>query len=228
VCDDGDPCTADSCHPATGCVFDEIGAPEPNPRTTGYWKRLCQGPHSGDELADVDAACVAAQGATFAGAATVADLCAVLLQGGQGGTCEHTEIDLLSLALNTCHVRVCGANAIQSQYGSNATVGESYEEADGILSDPDRNPQSCLGAKGLLEEINTGRALHLDTTAFAKVTGGVRVTWEVPYSMTPQKYNVWRRQARSLDPFLKIGETTTPVFDDATPGSFEYDVTPVR
>jgi hypothetical protein len=157
TCDDGNACTADSCDHSTGCVFDEVGAPEPNPRTTGYWKRLCQGPHSGDELTDADAACVASQGTTFAGAATVADLCAVLLQGGQGGTCEHTEIDLLSLALNACHLRVCGANPIRSQYGSNATVGESYQEADTILSDPDRNPQSCLDAKGLLEEINTGR-----------------------------------------------------------------------
>ena len=119
-----------------------------------------------------DAACVASQGTTFAGATTVADLCAVLLQGGQGGTCEHTEADLMSLALNQCHVLVCGGDAIQSQYGGNTTVGESYDEADGILSDPDRNQQSCLDAKGLLEEINTGRALHLDRNAFAKAAGG--------------------------------------------------------
>jgi hypothetical protein len=46
--------------------------------------------------------------------------------------------------------------------------------------------------------------------------------------MTPAKYNVWRRRAGSQDAFLKIGETATPVFDDGTPGSFEYDVTPVR
>ena len=37
-------------------------APEPNPHTRGYWKRLCQGPHSGDELTDGDAACVARLG----------------------------------------------------------------------------------------------------------------------------------------------------------------------
>ena len=228
-CDDGDGCTADSCDPATGCVFTEVDAEEPNPRTIGYWKRLCHGPHSGDELTEADAACVAAQGTTFSDVASVADICAVLQQGGQGGTCGHTEIDLMALALNQCHLRVCGGNAIDSQYSDNASVSESYDESDAILSASDRNQQSCLVAKGLLEEINTGRALNLDTTAFAKVAGnGVRVTWEVPYSMNPVKYNVWRRPAGSLAPFAKIGETTTPVFDDVTPGSFEYDVTPVR
>jgi cysteine-rich repeat protein len=228
-CDDGVPCTTDSCEVGTGCTHTQTSAEEPNPRTTGYWKGLCRGPHSGDELVDADAACVAAQGATFADAASVDDLCAVLLQGGQGGTCAHTEIDLMSLALNQCHVRLCGANAIASQYSDNGSVSESYAEADGILADPDRTQASCLTAKGLLEEINTGRALNLDTTVFAKVTGGVvRVTWQPPYSIEPIKYNVWRRPAGSLAPYVKIGETTTPVFEDASPGSFEYDVSPVR
>ena len=54
------------------------------------------------------------------------------------------------------------------------------------------------------------------------------VTWHVPYAMNPVKYNVWPRLMGSLEPFLKIGETITPVFDDATPGRFEYGVTPVR
>ena len=226
---DGDACTSDACDPAAGCTYPEITAEEPNPRTIGWWKGLCQGPHSGDELLEVDAACVASRGTTFTGVTSLADICAVLLQGGQGGTCAQTEIDLMSLALNQCHVRVCGANPIDSQYSDNGTVSQSYTEADAILSDPDRNHQSCMVAKGLLEEINTGRALNLDTTAFAKTTGGgVRVTWQVPYGMDPVKYNVWRRRAGSLAAFAKIGETTTPVFDDATPGSFEYDVTPVR
>jgi hypothetical protein len=228
-CADGNACTNDSCDPATGCVHVDPGVAEPNPRTTGYWKRLCQGPHSGDELTAADAACVASQGGTFSGVGSVEDLCAVLGQGGEGGTCGHTEIDLLALALNVCHLRVCGGNAIASQYGTNDTVGESYAEADAILSDPDRDHASCLEAKGLLEEINTGRALNLDTVTFARLAGGtVRLTWQPPFAIVPVKYNVWRREAGSLAPFQKIGETATPVFDDATPGDFEYDITPVR
>jgi cysteine-rich repeat protein len=229
ICDDGDACTSDGCGEGTGCVFTPIAAEEPNPRTNGYWKRLCQGPHSGDELVEADADCVAAMGETFADVTSVADLCAVLRQGGQGGTCGHAEIDLMSLALNQCHVRVCGGNPIDSQYTDNVLVSQSYAEADAILSDPDRSHQSCLEAQHLLEEINNGRALHLETTVLAKVAGGVvRLTWQVPYSMDPIRYNVWRRPAGSLAPFVKIGETTTPVFDDATPGSFQYDVSPVR
>jgi hypothetical protein len=172
---------------------------------------------------------VASQGATFAGVSSVADICAVLQQGGEGGTCGHTEIDLMALALNQCHQRVCGGNAISSQYSDNTTVGESYDEADGILSDDDRNHASCLQAKGLLEEVNTGRALGLDTVTLTRAAGGgARLVWQPPYAIDPIKYNVWRRPVGSLAPFAKIGETTTPVFDDATPGSFEYDVTPVR
>ena len=75
----------------------------------------------------------------------------------------------------------------------------------------------------------TGRALNLDTVGFAKVAGGgVRVSWQPPYAVNPIKYNVWRREAGSLAPFQKIAETATPVFDDVTPGNYEYDISPVR
>jgi hypothetical protein len=202
-----------------------VGAEEVNPRTIGYWKRLCQGPHSGDELVEADAACVAAQGDTFAGITSVADICAVLQQGGGGGTCGHTEIDLMSLALNQCHLRVCAGNAISSQYSNNTTVGESYAQADDILT----NGGDCLLAKHLLEEINNGRALNLSTVTLSRAAGGgARLVWEPPYAVNPIKYNVWRRPAGSLAPFSKIGEDHHTGLRRRDPGSFQYEVTPVR
>jgi hypothetical protein len=170
---------------------------------------------------------VAGQGDKFAGISTVADICAVLRQGGQGGTCAHTAIDLMSTALNLCHVELCEATPIDSQYSGNDSVGESYDQADGILV----AGGDCLLAKGLLEEINTGRAIHVDGVTLAKAAGGgARLTWTAMGGGTTPvtKYNVWRRVAGSMNAFVKIGETTTLTFDDVTPGKFEYEVTPVR
>jgi uncharacterized repeat protein (TIGR01451 family) len=227
-CDDGNACTADSCADGS-CVYEPIPGcgqecGEPNPQTRGYWKRLCNGPHSGDELTAADAACVASQGDQFADVSSVADICAVLHQ--NGAQCVQGEIELMSLALNICHGFVCDATPIDSQYSDNTTVGESYDEADANL--PSGN---CMLAKGLGSEINTGRAIDVNSVDFTKLTGGgARVSWHaLGGGSTPVvRYNVWRRHARSMAAFTKVNETTNLSFDDTTPGSFEYEVTPVR
>ncbi|HEX5044251.1 MAG TPA: hypothetical protein VFV75_15200 [Candidatus Polarisedimenticolaceae bacterium] len=223
-CNDGSACTADSCDPATGCVYTPVDI-ETNPHARGYWKRLCLGPHSGDELTADDAACVASLGDQFASVGSVADICAVL--NGSGNQCTQGAVELMGMALNLCHAYVCDSTPIESQYSDNGTVGESYDQADGILS----GGGDCLLAKGLGSEVNTGRAIHVDGVALAKAAGGgARLTWTaMGGGSTPVvKYNVWRRVAGSMNAFVKIGETTTLTFDDVTPGRFEYEVTPVR
>jgi uncharacterized repeat protein (TIGR01451 family) len=230
-CDDGNECTADACDPSSGCINTPIegctlcSADEPNPHARGYWKRLCIGPHSGDELTAADAACVAGLGQTFADVASVADICAVL--SGSGGQCASGEVELMSMALNICHELVCPDTPIDSQYGDNSTVGANYSEADGILS----GGGDCNHARGLGSEVNTGRAIAVDGVSFAKLAGGgAKVNWtSMGGGDTPVvKYNVWRRAAGSMAAFTKIGETTSLSFDDTTPGNFEYEVTPVR
>jgi subtilisin-like proprotein convertase family protein len=230
TCDDGDACTVDTCDAASGCVYTEIpgcrcDAPEPNPHTRGYWKRLCHGPHSGDELTEDDAACVASLGSHFAGVDSVDDVCAVLNQ--SGNQCVQGEIELMSLALNLCHQLVCEDTPISSQYSDNTTVGDSYDDAEANLG----SGGDCQLAKHLASEANTGRAVGLTSVSFAKLTGGgARVNWTpMGGGSTPViKYNVWRRVAGSMAPFSKIGETTGLLFDDTTPGKFEYEITPVR
>ncbi len=228
-CDDGNECTADSCDVTYGCINTEIPgcgcSGEPNPHTRGYWKRLCQGPHSGDELTADDAACVASLGGAFASVDSVADICDALA--GGGNQCTQAGVELMSLALNLCHADVCASTPIDSQYSGNTTVGGSYAQADGILT----GGGDCLLAKGLGSEINTGRAIHVDGVTLSKAAGGgARLTWTAMGGGTTPvvKYNVWRRVAGSMNAFVKIGETTTLTFDDVSPGKFEYEVTPVR
>jgi hypothetical protein len=207
---------------------------EPNPRTNGYYKRLCQGPHSGDQFGDSDATCVASVAATFSGISTVADLCAVLQPNrSSNDPCGKTDIDLLVLALNICRARVCTTQSIDSQCGSNDNVGQSMAESDGILNSDTRDGTSCAHAKCLDEEINTGRALEMNSLTLRREGSGVRLEWHPPYlddgTGHPSKYNVWRRPQGSLVPFTKIGTTTGAFFVDTLAGSgaFHYEITAV-
>ena len=228
VCTTGETCQSGSCTPAFS------GLNEPNPRSNGYYKRLCIGPHSGDQLTDADAVCVGQVALNFAGIATVADICAVMRpQHPNDDPCDRTEGDLMALALNICHARVCAAQSIDSQCGNNRNVGQSLAESDAILNGPSHDTASCAHAKCLDEEINTGRALELNSLGLRREGSAVRLDWRPPYlddgTAHPSKYHVWRRVRGSFAPFAMIGVTTSPTYLDAASGSgaFEYEVTAV-
>ena len=43
-CDDGNVCISDHCDPATGaCSYQNNGSCTVNPKTVGYWTRVCRG-----------------------------------------------------------------------------------------------------------------------------------------------------------------------------------------
>jgi hypothetical protein len=185
-------------------------------------------------LTDADATCVGLIAPTFAGISTVADLCAMLEPSHPNyDPCDRSEDDLIVLALNICRARVCSAQSIDSQCGGNGTVGQSLAESDAILNDASRSAATCAHAKCLDEEINTGRALELDSLTLRREGSGVRLSWNPPYlddgSAHPSKYNVWRRQQGSLAAFTKIATTTEATFVDALSagGAFQYEVTAV-
>ena len=146
VCDDGDVCTADSCSDGA-CVYDPIEGcgsvctSTDNPKNLAYWKKQCN-PHGqggGDPITLADVACVASQGDLFASADEVKDVCDVLAGDvGISNSCTRTNAQLMALALNICHQRVCDSTSIDSNYSDNTTVGESYDEADDLLERPDR------------------------------------------------------------------------------------------
>jgi hypothetical protein len=128
---------------------------------------------------------------------------------------------------------VCTAQSIDSQCGENGSVGQSLAESNAILSSPSGSNDTCAHAKCLDEEINTGRALELNSLTLRREAGGIRLEWRPPYledgTGHPSKYHVWRRVRGSLAKFTKIGITIDPGFLDAGSGSgaFEYEVTAV-
>jgi hypothetical protein len=235
ACDDGDLCTTGETCRAGICAPAFSGLNEPNPRTNGYYKRLCHGPHSGDQLTDGDAACVAQLTGNFAGIATVAEICEVIEPSQPNNErCGQVEDDLMVLALNICRARVCTAQPIDSQCGGNESVGQSLAESDAILDDPARDFDTCGHAKCLDEEINTGEALELNSLRVERRATGVLLKWEPPYLSdgigTPRAYHVWRRPQGSLAPFTLVAEVTDPRYLDEEweSGSWEYEVTFVK
>lgn len=165
VCDDGDVCTADSCSEGA-CVYDPIPGcgvvctSTDNPKNLAYWRNVCKGHgQGGDSITLEDVACVASQGDLFASADEVKDVCDVLAGDvGISNLCSSANAQLMALALNICHQRVCDSTAIDSQYSDNTTVGESYDEADDFLGSP--TGSGCQTAKNLASEINGGRAVR--------------------------------------------------------------------
>ena len=234
TCDDGDLCTTGETCQAGTCTPAFSGLTEPNPRTDGYYRGLCHGSRSGDQLTDADARCVGALVRTFAGFATVADLCAELTPSQPNNDpCDRTDDDLVALALNICRARVCTAQSIESQCGANTSVGQSLSEVDAILADAGRNGTTCALAKCLAEEVNTGRALGSNSLRLAREAGGIRLSWTPPYlddgNGAPSQYHVWRRVRGSSAPFTKLASTSAVSYLDATSGdgAFEYEVTAV-
>ena len=254
VCDDsslcttGETCQAGTCTPA----FD--GLNHPNPKSAGYYHKLCekrehnQLPYQGDQLTDADAVCVAGLTATFNYFATVDDICNVIDDdhhggrhhggpgdGASGKDCEKGEDELIATALNICRARVCEEQNLDSRCNGNSstTVAQSFADADAILDDAGRTRNTCKDARCELREINNGHALEMNSLVLSMENNKVRLTWLSPVlddgSGTPTSYELWRRPMSSNDAFVKIGTTTGLTFLDNTSGTamWEYEVTAV-
>jgi hypothetical protein len=169
---------------------------------------------------------------TFGSVLTVADVCAVIGPSHPNSDkCQQSEDDLMVLALNICKARVCPSQAIDSQCGSNTLVEQSLFETDAIFSAPGRNFDTCQHGKCLDEEINTGRALEMNTLMLARVAGGgITMTWQQPYindGQTVNSYKIWRREIGN-SAFTKIATVNELSYTDNTQGNFEYEVTAVK
>jgi N-acetylneuraminic acid mutarotase len=241
VCDDGDLCTTGETCQAGACIAASSGLIHPAPKTSGYYRMLClkrdlgQLPYQGDELTNADAICVGQLGATLAGVAVVDDICDVIYGGPQGGECAKSESELIATALNMCRARVCEAQRLDSRCHGNAhtAVSQSFLDADAILSDPARSGDRCRSATCELREINNGHALELNALVLDLAEGQVRLAWTAPIlddgSGTPSFYEIWRRSARSNEPFVRIGTTTDLSYRDLSEstGNLEYQLTAV-
>ena len=204
-----------------------------SPRTQGYWKRLCKGPHpSGDALSQADVDCVN-NTCTFASVQSVNDICERLHPDPPNNKCEQAEAQFMSLMLNICRGRVTESQPIDSECTANTTVGQSRAEADALLCSTNRNNATCTQAQCESEEINSGQALWTNSLRLEKLQGGgVRLTWAPPYStsqdMVPTRYRIWGRSS-SEQPFVLLTQTPNLTFAHTPPAGtmYEYEITAV-
>jgi hypothetical protein len=254
ACDDGSLCTRGETCQSGACTAAINGLDNPAPKSSGYYKTLCekrahnQLPFQGDQLTDADATCVGTLISTFAGISTIDGICDVLGKSRHGGRhhgghgsgpngreCDKGEDELMATAINVCRARVCEDQDLDSHCPGNAhsTVLQALAAADAILDDAARTRESCGIATCELREINDGHALELNSLSLALEIDRVRLTWSSfssdDGSGTPDSYEVWRRAMGSNDAFVRIGSTQETTFLDAAAGTaaWEYDVTAV-
>jgi len=251
VCNDNDLCTSGETCQAGTCTPGFNGLNHPNPKSAGYYRKLCekraQGhlPYQGDQLTDADAVCVGQLTATFAGISTVDDICNVIYidqhggrhhggpgDGPNGKDCEKGEDELIATALNICRARVCEEQNLDSRCHGNTstTVAQSFADADTILDDAGRTKDTCKDARCELREINNGQALENNSLVLSLDNNNVRLTWLSPVlddgSGEPDAYEIRRRPLGSNDPFVKIGTVKALTFLDGDTGTapWEYEI----
>ena len=132
-----------------------------DPRTHGFWKRQCRGPHpSGEHERLPDYVSCVSLTATFASVASQDAICDVMWFGPPNNEkCEQAEAQFMAMLLNICSGRLDRSCCVDSELTAAATVGEAEMEIDALLSNPDRSFDDCLLAQAMADSINTGEAL---------------------------------------------------------------------
>ena len=133
---------------------------DPDLRTQGFWKRVCEKSHPSGEhenLPDyVD--CVNAT-ATFEDVSDVDALCDRLNPDPKNDKCEQAEAQFMALLLNLCSGRVAECNCVLDPDLGETTVGEVVDLIDLLLSDPERDFDDCVLAQAIADAINNGLTL---------------------------------------------------------------------
>ncbi len=227
TCEDGNACTNDSCDATAGCSFDASGTCDHAPKGQGYWKRICDKPHtSGEFLTPMDVVCVG-QSLTFSDLRNAEEICGGLEADPPSDKCLQAEAQFLALQLNVCRQRVTAADPIRSACSASGTVGESVEEIDAILSSSSRDRDSCVRAQCLADEINSGTAIETDSLRLSKLGSGIRLSWDAPYTPDrgePRLYRVARRRPGEVV-FVPLAETAERFLDLVEDGAdAEYDI----
>ena len=131
------------------CYTGGVGAstdPTCCPKTQGFWKRQCQGPHPSGEHANLPsyAGCVSAS-EPFLDVGDEAGICEHLHPDPPSDKCEQARAQAMALLLNVCSGRL--------EVGcSEGGVGESLQAVSEFLSAPDL--AACRDAQALAAGIN--------------------------------------------------------------------------
>ena len=246
-CNDGNSCTDDACDSGAGvCVHSDNGSCTANPKTLGYWRKVCRGGgNTGEYLTGADVNCVGT-GSNCPYYAppvyTVEDLCAALdlsNSNGQDPDCNRGYEQVIALQLNICRGRLTLTQEVDIECcgcGGSFTSDVRYALAlAGNTVCADSFPTHCSSYVCVPKAINQGRALHVSGLVVSRLSsGGLHLAWTPPLAdmealtTTPHSYRVWRASGSDAT-FVQIAEVSDPSFDDATAeGDYlRYDVTPV-
>jgi hypothetical protein len=203
-----------------------------NPKTQGFWRRLCAGPHPEGQITQADVECVN-DSCTFADVHTLAELCSKLNPDPANDKCEQAESQLMATMLNYCQGRLSDGSPIISSCTNHTTAGQSRADADALLCSPARTQATCTLAQCESEELNSGTALQTNSLRISRLAdNSLRLTWDPPYGNSdygpPSSYTLRRRASTNM-PYQTIVTTPNLVFIDTTAvGSayFEYEVIP--
>ena len=133
---------------------------DPDVRTQGFWKRVCERPHPSGEHENLpDYVDFVNDFATFGNVVDVDDLCDQLHPDPPSDKCEKAEAQFMALLLNLASGRVEVCNCVQDPELGNTTVGEVADFIDGVLSDPGPTFQDCVVSQAIADRINNGDTL---------------------------------------------------------------------
>jgi hypothetical protein len=203
-------------------------------------------------LTDQDAQCVGDSTASF-DTHTVADICAILLHHNGGdcddddrftwgdashpSTCDKARVELLAFALNRCRGRVCDDQQIDSHCDPTMlTVGQSFTQADNLISGNTPSNTSCKDSRCLSREINNGKAfeihdMHCDRDDHNH-RGAMHCHWSVPRyndgTTAPSYYQIWRRPHGTAAFTLSTTVTTNDYYVEDPDSNYDYDVVPME
>jgi hypothetical protein len=202
----------------------------PDPKTIGFYRRLCSGTHPEDELTQANVDCVN-DWSTFASVTTIAQVCTVLTPDPSNDKCLQAESQLMAALLNLCKHRLSLGQPILSACSSHTLVGQSLNDANALLSNTGRTDTDCVNAQCESEELNSGKALGSTSLLVNPVSGGLHISWLQPPTgpgwATPSSYSLWRR-TRGVGSFVVIATVPGLYYDDVhlVPATdYEYDVT---
>lgn len=133
---------------------------DPDPRTQGFWKRVCAKPHPSGEHENLPGYvdCVSNTD-TFADVFDVDALCDRLHPNPKKDKCEQAEAQFMALLLNICSGRVETCNCIDDPDLGATTVGDAVDFIDALLSNPARTFADCVLAQSIADDINNGLTL---------------------------------------------------------------------
>ena len=130
---------------------------DPDPRGLGFWKRQCRGPHPAGEFDLLpDYVAEVASTGTFAYVTNADDMCDALYPYPQWDKCAHAEAHFMTLLLNVASGRLAECNVVDVFGLGEATVGETIDFIDELLSNPDRTRRDCLVAMVMANQARIG------------------------------------------------------------------------